>query len=294
MIAITLSFCKMRQGTSLDMICMTPTSSLSILCRYCKKMTTKIARLSIQVRFKQNIIHNFLSKFHAMKDDDQIFLNLNFWFFYRIMILGVYATANEYWTQYTKLHTSIVDKLLIGLTSISVSREWWGKTSHNYEPFLDLSLDPYNDSVQNCLNDYFSKERIGKSQKYTWDDWNTTTKATIAKKIERAPKYLMIHLKRFDKKLKKNTSIIMYDHELDISNYMSEDQISSTNNWKYSLSGFIMHLGKEWNSGHYVSFFKRDDNWYHFDDNQVFEIEGGKCTTHVLDHEVYMLLYKQL
>ena len=61
---------------------------------------------------------------------------------------------------------------------------------------------------------------MGISEKYTCEDCKITTKAVIKKRIEKPPKHLIIHLKRFAyPNLKKDRALVDYKHQLDIGEY---------------------------------------------------------------------------
>lgn len=117
------------------------------------------------------------------------------------------------------------------------------------------------------------------------------TKAIIRKRLEKLPQNLIIHLKRFEyPSLKKDRTLIGYKHVLDVSKYMGSREEGTPTT--YHLFGMIIHKGKEMDRGHYISLFKRESQWYEFDDDKVYEIQGKDHTKYVLDKEIYMLLYK--
>lgn len=202
--------------------------------------------------------------------------------------------ANSYWNKYKENNSSIIDKLFSGLLSTSVIRKWCSKMTKNYEPFIDLSLEIKQSSVSGCLKDYFSEEIMGIDAKYMCDDCKVATKAVIKKRIEKLPRHLIIHLKRFEyPSLNKDRSLISYKHTLDVSKVVERAKGDDPNDYIYNLFGMIIHKGKEMDRGHYISVFKRDDRWYEFDDDKVYEIQGKEHTKHVLDKEIYMLFYEQ-
>ena len=120
------------------------------------------------------------------------------------------------------------------------------------------------------------------------------TKAIIRKRIEKPPKNLIIHVKRFEyPSLKKDRVLISYEHVVDVGKFVSTQDGESTSSLKYVLYGMIIHKGKEMDRGHYISLFKRDERWYEFDDDKVYEIQGRSNTSYVLDKEIYMLFYRR-
>lgn len=116
----------------------------------------------------------------------------------------------------------------------------------------------------------------------------------IRKRIERPPRNLIIHLKRFAyPTLEKDKSLISYKHIIDISKFVEKPKgVPANTPIRYHLFGMIIHKGKEMDRGHYICLFKREDRWYEFDDDKVYEIQGKEHTKYVLDKEIYMLLYR--
>jgi ubiquitin C-terminal hydrolase len=210
---------------------------------------------------------------------------------------SIEKSADIYWKKYKDSHSSIIDRLFTGLQSTSVVRKWCGKISKNYEPFLDISLEINNKSVGGWMRDYFLDEKIGIESKYFCEHWKRTTKAIIRKRIEKAPNNLIIHLKRFAyPTLKKDRTLISYKHALDIEPFMSSEKPTNQDPdsfTKYELFGMIIHKGREMDRGHYICLFKREDKWYEFDDDKVYEIQGKEFTKYVLDKEIYILFYKK-
>lgn len=93
----------------------------------------------------------------------------------------------------------------------------------------------------------------------------------------------------------KDRRLINYKHVLDIGKYLEKSKDSSQSpSVPYTLFGMIIHKGKEMDRGHYISLFKREERWYEFDDDKVYEIQGKEHTNCVLDKEIYILLYKRL
>ena len=204
-------------------------------------------------------------------------------------------SALSYWMKYKESHSSIIDKLFTGLMSTSVIRKCCSKVSKNFEPFIDLSLEINSSTVEGWMRDYFQDEKIGIEEEYFCEECKTKTKAVIRKRIEKPPRNLIIHLKRFEyPSLKKDRSLIKYKHHLDIGKFIDlpkgEYQAPSIS---YSLFGMIIHKGKEMDRGHYIWLFKREERWYEFDDDKVYEIQGKENTKYVLDKEIYMLLYRR-
>ena len=108
---------------------------------------------------------------------------------------------------------------------------------------------------------------------------NEKRRCTKRYSIEKLPKILVIHLKRFLKVRYNNKINLNVDYpieSLDMSRYLSNniDLSSSANirnypNCVYDLYGISLHSGTEV-SGHYVAYCKHPYNkkWYSFNDAQ--------------------------
>lgn len=109
------------------------------------------------------------------------------------------------------------------------------------------------------------------------------------KSIEKAPSYLIIHLKRFTyPSLIKWSDFSIYTHQICLTQYMTN--LSPT---YYDLTCVVVHKGMHIDSGHYIAFAKWAEQWYEMDDHWVYEIFGGPLNKHILNKEGYIFLYKK-
>ena len=99
-------------------------------------------------------------------------------------------------------------------------------------------------------------------------------------------KYLFIQIKRFIT----DVNNISHKEKTNVDNIMTE-QILLNNN-KYNLIGFIVHIGEDPRSGHYISYTKKNNIWRKYDDS----------TTQVIDNiynippneDKYIYLYERV
>ena len=89
--------------------------------------------------------------------------------------------AKAAWADYQKSHSSIVGKLFIGLSSTKVVRKCCKRVTHNYEPFIDLSIEPLHSDLNECISDHFWPLKMSMVSKYKWDYCKNHTKVTISK-----------------------------------------------------------------------------------------------------------------
>jgi ubiquitin C-terminal hydrolase len=141
--------------------------------------------------------------------------------------------------------------------------------NHNYEIYSTLSLPllkKENQSIDDLLESYFCKEIINKEEKeWTCDNCNKSVQSEKCLKLWRNPTILIITLKRFDRFLRKDSSKIQFNTELDISQYCLKDDVSS----KYNLCAVAHHSGGI-GSGHYNCICKhKSGKWIAIDDVMV-------------------------
>ena len=122
----------------------------------------------------------------------------------------------------------------------------------------------------------------------------TMTKSVITKEL---PKYLIIQLLRYQ--YDRNTSTITKIEK----QVESGDLDRRTNNiyiniedTRYLLKATIFHTGPETSSGHYTSIIKKDNFYYHINDDDVSEIntsEDLKFVQMIKSHRNYLLFYEK-
>lgn len=82
----------------------------------------------------------------------------------------------------------------------------------------------------------------------------------------RLPRYLLLHIKRFDDQFSKINNRISYPALLDIKTEGGDKQLLG--NTRYALMGLTVHQGTI-NAGHYIAYVKRRDKWYCFNDERI-------------------------
>ena len=116
-----------------------------------------------------------------------------------------------------------------------------------YENFISL---PFRDSLQESINSLFSQKD---EEKYI-DNGIEIYSPKIEYEPCNSPKFLFIHLKRFD--FMNNRKI---DNDIIIHNYVLYY------GKKYEIISYIIHIG-DFYSGHYITIKKYDNKWILFDD----------------------------
>jgi len=125
---------------------------------------------------------------------------------------------------------------------------------------LNHKLDNLKDIIENFSN---VEELIGEDQ-YFCDVCRKKVDALKTDRIIKTPKYLHIHLKRFEHS---NRRSIKIDDKVNISS-----SISLCDN-KYQLRGCVYHMGSI-NGGHYIYYYNKEkrndyDNWICLNDSSI-------------------------
>uniref|UniRef100_A0A2M4BFI5 Ubiquitin carboxyl-terminal hydrolase n=2 Tax=Anopheles marajoara TaxID=58244 RepID=A0A2M4BFI5_9DIPT len=205
------------------------------------------------------------------------------------------AKADLLWNWYSKAENSMIKDLFVGQLRSTLKCTYCGTESTMFDPFWDLSLPlPSSNSrckLENCLEMFIKEEILDGIDQPTCSKCNTRRKCTKSLTIERFPKYLVIHLKRFSEtRWSKLTNLIEFptgDRELNLQPYASEDNVGPVN---YSLYGISNHMGST-AGGHYIAVCKHPitKEWNEFNDNFVSEITERSLVT----SSAYVLFYER-
>ena len=159
---------------------------------------------------------------------------------------------------------------------------------------LDILSNTTDLTIQRLWEEQFQSETLDNKERVYCENCCEKTRTTKKSTLEGAPpKHLLLHLKRFqfsgEGALKTNANV-----RIDPSIKVATDGGSSTA--KYELQAVLKHLGETAHSGHYVTYAKRGDKWFLFDDHQVQMIgdfERFIDLTEGLRRNAYVLLYSQ-
>jgi ubiquitin C-terminal hydrolase len=171
---------------------------------------------------------------------------------------------------------------------------------------LEKNISNKETITQHCLNeiksknvyklsellDYFQRvEHLNDENLYTCPGCNEKVKAEKQIKVYKNPKYLILHIKRFNwinvngnQFAQKINNRVDYDEIININNLM----IKNSENTTYQLIGGINHLGN-YQGGHYTCFAKNNNKWYDYNDDKVNEI---KCEGVPNSPFAFMLIYE--
>ncbi|KAF7663236.1 hypothetical protein LDENG_00216060 [Lucifuga dentata] len=164
-----------------------------------------------------------------------------------------------------------------------------GTESQKFDPFLDLSLDiPSHQfrqkrskeqepgppcTLQDCLHSFTDLEELDETELYFCHKCKKRQKSTKKFWIQKLPKVLCLHLKRFHwtafLRNKVDTYVEFPLRDLDMRRYLLEPEKSSPQSCLYDLAAVVVHHGSGVGSGHYTAYGSNEGHWYHFNDSTV-------------------------
>lgn len=108
-----------------------------------------------------------------------------------------FADAESAWSFYKKYHNSVIDELFAGQISSRVTCDNCNSVSYSYDPTMDLSLplNNRNRSLDDCISSYFKPEEL--PDLYNCEKCKKSAKAVKKFSLEKMPRVLVLHLKRF-------------------------------------------------------------------------------------------------
>lgn len=161
--------------------------------------------------------------------------------------------------------------------------------TNTIEPFFTLNVSipvKKEPTIYDCLQLYTRKEQLNGEN--MWYNEKTKEKQEVVRQVLffSLPEILIIVLKRFNNNLKKNATFVNIPvNELNMKDYM----IETNNSNLYELFGVCNHSGSLM-GGHYTSFIKREQEWYHMNDNICTLIDNIESK---LSNKAYCLFYRK-
>ncbi|XP_024985161.1 ubiquitin carboxyl-terminal hydrolase 8-like isoform X2 [Cynara cardunculus var. scolymus] len=156
---------------------------------------------------------------------------------------------------------------------------------------LSSKKPPESASLYKCLEAFLKEEPLGPED--MWYCPKCLKHCQASKKLDlwRLPEILIIHLKRFSYnqflKDKLETFVDFPIDNFDLSNYTVHKEGQSSFLYKlYAVSNHYGGMG----GGHYTAFVQCGQQWYEFNDSQVFPISEDQIKTSA----AYVLFYKRI
>jgi ubiquitin carboxyl-terminal hydrolase 8 len=164
------------------------------------------------------------------------------------------------------------------------NKEEFQKIECNFTIELSIPSLSYNNNItiEDCFNHTFKIEDMTD----LWFDEKNNIKKKLKKntKIGYLPKILVLHLKRWNNLLNKNSNIVTFNNILNIYPYTIFNDV---NNCNYELFGIINHSGNVL-SGHYYSYIKKNNTWICFNDEHINKVNN------IINPDNYCFFYKKI
>nr|XP_057931023.1 ubiquitin carboxyl-terminal hydrolase 3 isoform X1 [Doryrhamphus excisus] len=183
---------------------------------------------------------------------------------------------------------SIVTSIFGGILQNEVNCLICGTESRKFDPFLDLSLDIPSQfrqkrskdqepgpvcTLRECLRSFTDLEELDETELYYCHKCKKRQKSTKKFWIQKLPKVLCLHLKRFHwtafLRNKVDTYVEFPLKDLDMTGYLLEQESSQSESCLYDLVAIVVHHGSGVGSGHYTAYSSHEGRWYHFNDSTV-------------------------
>nr|XP_048279964.1 ubiquitin carboxyl-terminal hydrolase 3 isoform X1 [Myodes glareolus] len=200
--------------------------------------------------------------------------------------------------------STVVTAIFGGILQNEVNCLICGTESRKFDPFLDLSLDIPSQfrskrsknqesgplcSLRDCLRSFTDLEELDETELYMCHKCKKKQKSTKKFWIQKLPKVLCLHLKRFHwtayLRNKVDTYVEFPLRGLDMKCYLLEPENSGPESCLYDLAAVVVHHGSGVGSGHYTAYAAHEGRWFHFNDSTVTmtdEETVGKAKAYIL------------
>ena len=214
----------------------------------------------------------------------------------------------DQWARFVRLEKSAITDMFTGQFRSTLKCTKCENKSVTFDTFWDVNVPIAKKTafmqLEDCLRLFVEEEVIDGSEKpvcYKCKGRNVFTKRFT---IEKVPKILVIHLKRFlytPYSYKISTRVEYPIEGLDISKFLSSQLEQSSkgqpirhnpsNNCIYDLYAISSHSGSSQSCGHYYAYGKHpySNEWHCFNDSMVKAVSASSLQ----DSNAYLLFYQQ-
>ncbi|NWT02097.1 UBP2 hydrolase, partial [Mionectes macconnelli] len=202
--------------------------------------------------------------------------------------------SRQMWRRYQEREDSRISDLFVGQLKSSLTCSECGYCSTAFDPFWDLSLPipkkGYGEvTLMDCLRLFTKEDVLDGDEKPTCCRCKARTRCTKKFSIQKFPKILVLHLKRFSEariRSSKLTTFVNFQlKDLDLREFASQ----SCNHAVYNLYAVSNHSGTTM-GGHYTAYCKSpvSSEWHTFNDSRVTPMSSS----HVRSSDAYLLFYE--
>ncbi|NXG42828.1 UBP2 hydrolase, partial [Psilopogon haemacephalus] len=202
--------------------------------------------------------------------------------------------SRQMWRRYQEREDSRISDLFVGQLKSSLTCSECGYCSTAFDPFWDLSLPipkkSYGEvTLLDCLRLFTKEDVLDGDEKPTCCRCKARTRCTKKFSIQKFPKILVLHLKRFSeariRSSKLSTFVNFQLKDLDLREFASQ----SCNHAVYNLYAVSNHSGTTM-GGHYTAYCKSpvSSEWHSFNDSRVTPMSSS----HIRSSDAYLLFYE--
>ncbi|NXR62721.1 UBP2 hydrolase, partial [Rhadina sibilatrix] len=202
--------------------------------------------------------------------------------------------SRQMWRRYQEREDSRISDLFVGQLKSSLTCSECGYCSTAFDPFWDLSLPipkkGYGEvTLMDCLRLFTKEDVLDGDEKPTCCRCKARTRCTKKFSIQKFPKILVLHLKRFSEARIRSSKLTTFVNfplkELDLREFASQ----SCNHAVYNLYAVSNHSGTTM-GGHYTAYCKSpvSSEWHTFNDSRVTPMSSS----HVRSSDAYLLFYE--
>ncbi|NXY56032.1 UBP2 hydrolase, partial [Callaeas wilsoni] len=202
--------------------------------------------------------------------------------------------SRQMWRRYQEREDSRISDLFVGQLKSSLTCSECGYCSTAFDPFWDLSLPipkkGYGEvTLMDCLRLFTKEDVLDGDEKPTCCRCKARTRCTKKFSIQKFPKILVLHLKRFSEARIRSSKLTTFVNfplkDLDLREFASQ----SCNHAVYNLYAVSNHSGTTM-GGHYTAYCKSpvSSEWHSFNDSRVTPMSSS----HVRSSDAYLLFYE--
>ena len=203
-------------------------------------------------------------------------------------------TFQAFIRSYETTNNSIISNLFFGTSENLTICEVCKKIIYNFQKFefLTFGVFKYNGREFNLYNgfeDYCKPSKLTGDNQYYCNNCKKLCDALISTKILFPPEHLLINIDYGKNKMYMPSSI-KYDHEIDITKYLSFNYGRKV---KYRIMSVCSHYGISGSFGHYIAYCrdKINSKWYQFNDSIISECDANQIR---YGGTPYLLLYERI
>nr|XP_060461004.1 ubiquitin carboxyl-terminal hydrolase 2 isoform X2 [Panthera onca] len=202
--------------------------------------------------------------------------------------------GRQMWRKYLEREDSRIGDLFVGQLKSSLTCTDCGYCSTVFDPFWDLSLPiakrGYPEvTLMDCMRLFTKEDVLDGDEKPTCCCCRARKRCIKKFSIQRFPKILVLHLKRFSEsriRTSKLTTFVNFPlRDLDLREFASEN----TNHAVYNLYAVSNHSGTTM-GGHYTAYCRSPvtGEWHTFNDSSVTPMSSSQVRT----SDAYLLFYE--